>query len=370
MTRQVNCPMCKAACTLTVAGKFREHGPKGNRCEMSGCFLPAELQEPLPPRSPSGNKDEAPCLPEISRNSPDTTDPATSATCTNDSDSPIPSVTSTTQPSLSSATATTTTYEQPDRMQSARGTPVPMTPLGQQVATMLREMFYQYSNRSRRSQQKTMGPSQIGTPCDRKIVMHILGAPKVNPGGDNWAAFCGTQIHRGLEDMLKWADAGQGRFATEMRVKFNSALVPGGTLDALDRVLFMVDDHKTMGEWSLNKLRTKGPTPLQRTQVHLYGMGARQRGEKVDYVSLIGWPREEASLADLYVWVEPYDPQVARDALARVDQLKAGVDQSLAEGYSPQAIAESAPIADDCKFCPYHMKDASDLSNGACNGRR
>jgi hypothetical protein len=231
-------------------------------------------------------------------------------------------------------------------------------------------MFYQYTNRSRRSQQKTMGPSQIGTPCDRRLVLQMLGAPKVNPGGDGWAAWVGTQIHNGLEQMLKWADAGQGRFATEVRITLPSELCPRGTLDLIDRVLFMVDDHKAMGQWSLDKLKTTGPTPVYRTQLHLYGMGARQRGEKVEEVGLIGWPRDKSNLDDLYVWTEPYNPQIARDALARVDGLKAWADKSLADGSSLQEVAQAAAIADDCKFCPFHMRDAKDLTLGACNGRR
>jgi hypothetical protein len=238
-----------------------------------------------------------------------------------------------------------------------------------QIATMLKEIFYQYTNRSRRSQQTTLGPSQVGTPCDRRLVMHLLGAPHVNPGGDNWASFRGTQVHNGLEGMFKWADAGQGRFATEQRLQFPSKFVPRGTADLIDRTLFMVDDHKVMGQWSLDKLRTSGPSPLYRTQLHVYGMGARQRGERIERVALIAWPGDKSNLDDLYVWSEPYDPSIARAALERVDQLQAWTEQMAGQGKSVQEIAAGAKISEDCRFCPYHMPDAKDLSNGACNGR-
>jgi hypothetical protein len=261
-------------------------------------------------------------------------------------------------------------YDQPAKLNRAVTAIRPMDEFELQVCAMLKEMFFQYTNRSRRSQQTTLGPSQVGTPCDRRLVMHFLQAPKVNPGGDNWASFVGTQIHNGLEGMLKWADAGRGRFAVEQRLTFSSELVPRGTADMIDRTLFMVGDHKAQGQWAADKLRTSGPTPLYRTQLHVYGMGARQRGEKIERVSLISWPRDKSNLDDLYVWSEPYNPQIARDALKRVEDLKAWADAQRAEGRTPPEVAALAAIADDCRFCPYHMPGAKDLSNGGCNGRR
>lgn len=386
LAQEVACPLCKRPQKLTLAGKFRVHGPKDDPCDMSGCFLPAEMLKPLPPTSPP--KDDAPC-PQPPTTSPSLSDaavPAASVTSTSDSTSDTtpttdtPSTTSRSYPTPALAIDSRTQlkresgYDRPDPVVVGYEQPdnkfKPMDTKGAEIAVMVKEMFYQYTNRSRRSQQKTLGPSEIGTPCDRRLVMRLLGAPRINPGGDNWASWVGTQIHTGLEGMFKWADAGQGRFATEQRLSFPSELVPRGTLDLLDRVLFMVDDHKAMGEWSLNSLRTKGPSSVYRTQLHVYAMGARQRGEKVERVGLIAWPRDKSNLDELYVWTEPYDPQIARDALARVDGLKALADKMTADGSSPREIAEAASIQDDCRYCPFHMKDATDLSNGACNGRR
>lgn len=383
---------------LSLIGKFRNHGPRDNPCEMSGVFAPAELTPPLPPTHPEGES----CLPsrEMSRALNVAKAPVSSATSTNDSDSPTISETSTAQttslwcpssegtaPTLSASVGPVPPvlpgvddyteamsglvggYDRPDPPTKAVAAFKPMDDLGVQIASMFKEIFYQYTNRSRRTQQSKLGPSQIGTPCDRRLVMHLMGMPHVNPGGDGWAAWLGTQGHIGLEKMMQWADAGQGRFATEMRVKFNSQLCPGGTLDLLDRVLIMVDDHKMMGQWSLDKLRTEGPTPIYRTQLHLYGMGARLRGEQVDHVCLIGWPRDKASLDDLYVWHEPYDPTIARDALARLDALQAWMDKCAADGSSRLDVANWAAVADDCRYCPYHQKDAKDLTHGGCNGR-
>lgn len=458
LAQDVICPSCKKPQKLTLVGKFRQHGPKDDPCEMSGAFLPGELLKPLPPEAPPC--DDQP--PTTRRNLAAVPEHAESATSTNDSTLGTPQEKSTEPPSNSAVPEPTSAapgpvvtvehktdpiapdlaarqlsayakksglyvepegvagvpykkangfeacdftctadmdqckgcesrhaaqaalgydqpgplppeapskYDQPAKLNRAVVASRPMDPFELQLATMLKEIFYQYTNRSRRSQQTTLGPSQVGTPCDRRLVMHILGATHLNPGGDNWASFVGTQVHNGLEQMFKWADAGQGRFATEVRLQFPSALVPRGTADLIDRTLFMVDDHKAQGQWSADKLRTSGPGPLYRTQLHVYGMGARQRGERIERVALISWPRDKSNLDDLYVWSEPYDPQVARDALQRVDGLKAWSDKMRADGATPQQVAEAAGIADDCRFCPYHMPDAKDLSNGGCNGR-
>lgn len=400
LDKRVVCPSCDKPQTLTLIGKFRQHGPRDKPCDMSGVFAStADVLRPLPPEVPP------PCPSETNPNSNDAQDPAGSATTTTDSDSDTITTTDTSPTTSESSNVEETNaelpgveaytenlaerqlaayrgkateegrpyfsaYEQPGKLNRAVTAAVPMGEVEQQIAATFKEIFYQYTNRSRRSQQKTLGPSQIGTPCDRRLVLHFLNAPHVNPGGDNWASWVGTQIHKGLEQMFKWADAEQGRFSTELRVRFPSTLVPGGTLDLLDRTLFMVADHKAMGQWSLDKLKTKGATPLYRTQLHLYGYGARQRGEHVERVALIGWPRDKSNLDDLYVWSEPYDPQVARNALERVERLKEQTDRLSNDGLHPMEISGIAAFADDCRFCPYHLPDAQDLSNGACNGRR
>jgi hypothetical protein len=256
-------------------------------------------------------------------------------------------------------------FSQPGRLKT-EATTRPMTPLGAEVTARLRELFYGYSNRMERNVQATLGPSEIGTPCDRRLAMSLLRMPPVNPGGDGWASFVGTCIHAGLAEMFQWADAGTGRYAVEMALAFPSPHVPRGTGDLLDRVLLMFTDHKAQGRWSRNKLKTAGPSSTYRVQVHTYAYGARLRGEKVDYVAIASWPRDEASLDDLYVWTEEYRPDIARNALARVERIAAEVQQRTG---NPQEIAATFPIAEDCRFCSWHQPEAKDLSHGGCNGK-
>ncbi|OII61151.1 hypothetical protein BJP40_06390 [Streptomyces sp. CC53] len=243
----------------------------------------------------------------------------------------------------------------------------PMEGFAAELAGRIRELFFQYTNRLDRSQQKHLGPSEIGTPCDRRLAMSLMGMPAVNPGGDNWASWKGTQIHRGLAEMIDWANANSGRYATEMRVALPSERVPGGTLDWLDRTLLMVGDWKLLGSSSLSKLRLDGPPPRYRIQAHCYGLGATRAGERIEHVAIIGMPAEAQSLNSLYVWAEPYSEQVALDALARVDRIAEQIG-TVGNGRgeaNKRLLALAFPTADDCKFCSWHTKTKS-----GCNGHQ
>jgi hypothetical protein len=261
----------------------------------------------------------------------------------------------------------------------------PVIPMGEkalEVAARLKELFYLYDNRrsdDNRSAQQTMGPSEIGSPCDRRIAMSLLRLPPVNPGGDGWAAFRGTCVHVGLAEMLMWGNAGSGRYQTEVQLEFPSLVVPFGTTDAIDTALLMDIDHKVMGGWSLNKLMTEGPTPTYRVQAHTYGMGARLKGYDIKDVAIVGWPSDKSSLDDLYVWTEPYDPAVAREAIARVERISESVEAHMATLYgkaetgkeeSEELTYQQFPIDNsDCKFCPWHLPGAAKSEGGVCNGR-
>lgn len=331
----VKCPICDKPVRVTNEGKFYRHG----NCDAGGTWASTaenhsrELTNtptnfsPLYSGSPSANIPQSP----------------TSFTDANE-------------------------WLMNDGGKSSRPEPVPMTGLAAELAARLRETFYAYTTRrseDNRSAQTHLGPSEIGTPCDRRLAMSLLRVAPVNPGGDGWAAFVGTCVHVGLAEMLTWADAGSGRYATEIPFSFPSVHVPRGTGDALDRVLCLFLDHKVMGRWSLDKLRSKGPIPTYRVQVHVYAQGARARGERVDHVAIVGWPREGSNLDDLYVWTEPYDPVVARDALGRVDRIAEQVERLT--NYAPMAAAQQFPIADDCKFCPFHLPNGDNTIG--CNGR-
>lgn len=261
-------------------------------------------------------------------------------------------------------------WAQPSDTRPVSGSSVPMSEFSRDLMVSLKQVFFQYQQRQtsdNRSAQTTMGPSEIGSPCDRRIVMSLLGVPAVAPGGDGFAAWLGTQAHAGVASMLEWASGSSGRYAVEVPLLFPSAHVPRGTSDALDRVLRVAVDHKFMGTYSLRKLRTKGrPSGVYRVQVHTYAYGQQLRGEKVDMVAIVAWPRQGASLDEMYVWSEPYDPSIAIAALGRV--------HDLATRLGPAPYGEVAmdqwrhfKVADDCRYCPFYLPDGDNTF--ACNGK-
>ncbi len=159
----------------------------------------------------------------------------------------------------------------------------PMGDLAKELATKIQETFYSYSNRKtkdNRSAQTTLGPSEIGTPCDRRLAMSLMNVAPVNAGGDGWAAFVGTCTHVGMAEIYTFADAGTGRYAVELPVFLGVPTVPRGTTDLLDRRDGTVIDWKVMGTYSLKKFKAEGPSDTYRTQAHGYALGAEQHKQK------------------------------------------------------------------------------------------
>lgn len=256
--------------------------------------------------------------------------------------------------------------------------PEPMGDLAKELSIRIKETFYAYDNRKtkdNRSAQTTLGPSEIGTPCDRRLAMALMGVAPVNPGGDGWAAFVGTCGHVGMGEMLAFADAGTGRYAVELPLTFQSVHVPRGTTDALDRRDGTLIDWKFMGAYSLKKFKLEGPSATYRVQAHTYGLGATEAGEKVRNVAIVGLPRAGGSLDDMHVWTEKFDPKVGRAALARVEKIAAGVKVALEPMHpdgqwsaaTPMEVAAEFDTADDCRYCPFFLKGDKEMRRG-CPG--
>lgn len=253
----------------------------------------------------------------------------------------------------------------------------PMGDLAKQLATQVKETFYAYSNRKtkdNRSAQVTLGPSEIGTPCDRRLAMALLGVVPVNPGGDGWAAFVGTCTHVGMGEVYTFADAGTGRYAVEMPVFLGIPTVPRGTTDLLDRRDGTVIDWKVMGKYSLDKFKKEGPSRTYRVQAHSYGLGAERGGEKVKNVAIVALPRAGSSLDEMHIWTEKYDRKFAQAALDRVERISNEINRMYGESgvsdagpASPMEAAQTFETDDDCRYCPYHLKGDKEMKKG-CPG--
>lgn len=410
--RRFVCNVCHKAVSVTTRDRFRTHKDGDENCLGSGRIVPqmqldqgpmteAELKQP---DKPVYGRDLASCATcdrklvaltedgKLKQHSSSRTEwsPCDNREPTIDTGLSAPDATSAPTTGSSSAEKSSgdtsssspiTRFAQPcapssrfaqpcDTRTVESGSSIQMSEFSRDLLVSLKQVFFQYNQRQtsdNRSAQTTLGPSEIGSPCDRRIVMSLLGMPAVAPGGDGFAAWLGTQAHAGVAQMLEWASGRSGRYVVEVPLLFPSPYVPRGTSDALDRVLRVALDHKFMGTYSLRKLKTKGPSATYRKQVHTYAYGQQLRGEKVDWVAIVGWPRQEADLDDMYVWSEPYDPSVAIEALGRVHSLAESAEARRKDGATKMGTALSFPITKDCTYCPFYLPDGD--NRFACNGK-
>lgn len=166
-----------------------------------------------------------------------------------------------------------------------------------------------------RSLQRTIGPSEIGMPCDHCLAAKLAGWEQHNDPA--WLPFIGTAVHAELERIF----TPNPRFEVEQHVTIttpNGDTITG-TCDLFDTHTGTVTDWKIVGPSTLARAK-HGPTPQYRVQAHAYGQGWANRGHTVTTVSIAYLPRNATTLRQAVIWSEPYNPVVVTDALTRVTQ--------------------------------------------------
>jgi hypothetical protein len=241
------------------------------------------------------------------------------------------------------------------------------------LATMIRDLIVDTANNAPRSQQKAIGPSEVGEPCVRKLAYKIHDWPAVNTAQDPWASIIGTAVHAWMAEAFEGRNTampdGRPRYKVEERVTVRqntggSGLLAGSS-DLYDRATGTVWDWKVVGITSLNKYKQAGPGPQYRTQAHLYGLGQENAGETPKRVAICFLPRHHELRP--HVWTEPYDREVAEAGLKRLDTV-----YDLIYSLDPEANPQHwqlFPVSQDakCSWCPYFKPGSSDLSQG-CPG--
>lgn len=222
-----------------------------------------------------------------------------------------------------------------------------------------------------RSLQRRIGPSELGVPCDRRIAYKLGGVAEVNDRGVAWKPYVGTCVHEAVANTMAGVESDSmehgltQRWHVEERVNvgaINGADVTG-SCDLFDAWAGGVWDHKFT---TRNKIRETykphGPGDQYRTQAHLYGRGWQRAGHAVRTVGIIFWTRD-GEFTDRHVWWEPYDEQVAIDALERASQIAISID-----ALGPAFTIEAMPTGDAyCNFCPWFRKGSTQLDKG-CPG--
>ena len=228
---------------------------------------------------------------------------------------------------------------------------------------MVRRVVALHEASAARSQQKSIGLSEIGDLCDRRVAMKLAGI-EGRPGADKWLASIGTATHAWLADAFRAENErlGRERFLIEQRVEAAPELP--GTCDLFDTDNGAVWDHKILGEWSYGQIAAGTVKPTYRVQLHSYGRGHERAGREVKTVGLLAYPRFDNLTGTfrgkgLVVWSEPYSRDLALAAIERAEELRINA-----------ALADWATIAawpsHDCKFCPFLRPGA--VSETGCPG--
>ena len=162
------------------------------------------------------------------------------------------------------------------------------------------------SKGSSRSQQREVGPSEIGG-CRRKVWLKIQGVEQVNKDTLRLASIMGTAIHSYIQEAFERQDPFHERYILEG--EFNAAGIRGH-VDMYDKEKKEVIDWKTTKKSNL----TYFPSKQQRWQVQLYGYLISESGLPVENVTLVAIPRD-GDERDIVYHTEPYDAEVAAEAI-------------------------------------------------------
>lgn len=239
--------------------------------------------------------------------------------------------------------------------------------LDRDLAADLRDVIERWIQAHPRSHQIEIGPSEVGTPCLRKLGHKLAGTPAARPAEPAWRPTVGTAVHEWLADKFtrENAELGWDRWVIENRVTAGTiGGVPfAGSCDLYDRLTATVVDWKIPGVTTIRKARSaKSPGVMYETQAHIYGLGYLALGYDVERVAVYMLPAA-GELGDGYFWSEPFDPTLAADAIKKADGIAAGIAAAGAEAIVPQL-----PTAPDyCQHCPWWVPGATDLAT-ACPG--
>lgn len=203
-----------------------------------------------------------------------------------------------------------------------------------------------------RSRQKEIGPSEIGSPCDRKLAFKIAGIPAARPLMPAWRATVGTAVHAWLAGRLQAHNLQTKvpRWMLETRLYVGEIADADvyGSCDCYDILSAGAIDWKIVGPTSLRKYRTSGPGQQYRVQVHTYGKGIEDLGLPIDYVAIFFLP-SNGELNDGVFWHEPYDRSIAEAGLQRVTNIHRALNL-----VGPARVLPAMPTADaPCTYCPW-----------------
>lgn len=247
-----------------------------------------------------------------------------------------------------------------------RGLPTKKLPgIGQEI----KDMIFSYCNNRPRSLQTTLGPSSIGTECDRRLAFALSG---IQGGSDtgNWLALIGTAVHAelllGMMEQENEKLIQQGLpvdWLIEQKLDIHPPLVPTGSVDLFKISTGTVIDLKIVGKTTLDSVKSSGASIDYRVQAMTYGYGIAKLGYQVNDICIAYLPRNASPalpfLHEAEFYVEKFNLDMVVDALKRIDSLGARVDELNIAHNSKKLLLISPTAGKSCYFCP--LKNNSKL---------
>ena len=222
------------------------------------------------------------------------------------------------------------------------------------VRDLLYGIVIAYENNRPRTLQKRLGPSEIGEPCARKLAYKLAHFPATGRARDPWLAILGTATHAWLAEALAWYNERVGRedWLIEQRVSVSDDI--DGSCDAYFVPWALVVDHKIVGKTSFDKYVKDGLPEDYRVQKHAYGLGWARRGYPVRKVAIALYPRWDDLGKRFHVISDEFRPEVAQNALRRVDTVQTVVNRLQPAQDPAQFRRIPRKPGRMCHFCPWN----------------
>lgn len=223
-----------------------------------------------------------------------------------------------------------------------------------------------------RSHQVNVGPSELSSPCDRRIGYRIAGIEQVNVTLDPWPAIVGTAVHDWLENAFQaWLKTLPSKdWITEQRLTFSDDVT--GRSDLFHVPTGTVIDWKGTSPDKMKKIKADGSPENYKTQIQIYGWGYQKLGYQVNKVALAYFPRA-GNIKDLHVDAFDYDPLVGPRAIARPNTVAERLlDLDIFTNPHRWEQVDAVP-SHDCGFCPWYNPRRSPeegASDQGCPGNK
>lgn len=219
-----------------------------------------------------------------------------------------------------------------------------------------------------RASQVRIGPSEIGTLCDRRVGYRLAETPACNTDFDPWASIVGTAIHSWLDVAVnQWMTAHDSTaWSTETALIIDEFVE--GHADLYSHEHRAVIDWKSVGPDVMKKIKANGAPLGYQIQTHVYGRGFEQAGFPVERVCLVFLPRA-GWLSSMYIWSAHYSPEVAEIAIERVRLIAQDILSKDILTYPHRWNDVEAVPSNDCAWCPWYNPGHDKADDRGCPGR-